>query len=216
MKKLIALLLIGTIILSTIGCGSQQASDATANTQESVSATEQPTMEESEKESEEEPAQTIEVDENLFTVDITLPASFFEGATEEITQEYLEESIKEEDGIKSVKLNEDGSVTYTMTKAKQREMLEEFKAEIEAGLEEVIADENSDCVGITHNDDFTEFIIMVEGNEIGFYDAFCVIAYYMYGATYNAFAGNEVDDIVVIYKNAATGDVIDEAHMKDM
>ena len=56
-------------------------------------------------------SQSVQVDENLLTVEITVPKEFVEEGT---TQETLDASLA--DGIQSATLNEDGSVTYVMTK----------------------------------------------------------------------------------------------------
>ena len=76
----------------------------------------------------------VEVDSGLFNVTITVPATFVE---EGATQESLDATAKEE-GYKSITLNEDGSATYVMTKAKHKEMMDELRQQVNDSLEEMI------------------------------------------------------------------------------
>ena len=62
----------------------------------------------------------IAVDKGLMNVELTLPAGFFEGQSEED----IIASGKAE-GIKEVKVNEDGSVYYKMSKKDHNEMLQD-------------------------------------------------------------------------------------------
>ena len=56
-------------------------------------------------------ADSISVDENLITVEVTMPAAFFEDETPEEIQ-----ANAKEQGVISCTINDDGSVTYKMTK----------------------------------------------------------------------------------------------------
>ena len=89
MKKTLALLLTIVILLLATGCGSSQTENTSGNNN----------------------SDAMEVDENLLTVDITLPASFFENQSEE---EIKEQAL--ENGCTECVINDDGSVVYTMTK----------------------------------------------------------------------------------------------------
>ena len=64
----------------------------------------------------------VQVDEGLLNVDVTLAASFFEDQTEEEIK-----AEAKENGYSDCKINDDGSVTYTMSKKKHAEMLDEMK-----------------------------------------------------------------------------------------
>ena len=60
--------------------------------------------------------QTVEVDESLFDVTITLPNSFFE-SLDTTAEEAVKNQEESGSNFKSVKLNDDQSVEITMTKS---------------------------------------------------------------------------------------------------
>ena len=92
-KKIYAIFLATTLALSLVACGGKDDSKKESETNNDK----------------------IEVDENLLTVELTIPADF----VGETTQEELNQTAKEE-GLKSITLNEDGSATYVMTKKKHK------------------------------------------------------------------------------------------------
>jgi hypothetical protein len=57
----------------------------------------------------------------------------------------------------SAKLNDDGSVTYKMTKGQHKEVMEGIKESIEEALGEMIASEDYSFTKIEPNSDFTKF-----------------------------------------------------------
>ena len=85
----------------------------------------------------EETGGAVGVDKGLLNVEVTVPASFLEG--EDIDTVVAQ---AKEDGIKDVKKNDDGSVTYKMTKAQHKEMMQEMKASVTEYVDELINDED--------------------------------------------------------------------------
>lgn len=207
-RKLLATLLISAMVFS--GCGS---------TSSPPSATpETPAVESSAPESAEEGSEyavldalgDVDVEKELFDVTITVPADFIG----EATQADLDEGAKE-NGYK-VKLNDDGSATFTMTKSQHREML--------SGIAENLSQELSDMVGsedfptftdISYNDDFTSFTVTTTSSELNLTESMSVLVFYSYGGMYNIFTGNSVDNIHVDFVNADTGDIISSSDSKD-
>ena len=114
MKRFFSILMIFIMSLSMCSCGNEEKEPV----QETVSNTWIETEEVVEKKSNE----GIEVDENLLSVEITLPATYFE----DMTPEEIKVSA-EENGISECIVNEDGSVIYKMSKKKHKEMLEKFE-----------------------------------------------------------------------------------------
>ena len=94
-KRLVSILLIFSLSLSLVSCG----------------GSEEPTEEATQAEETTEENESVEVDENLLTMEITMPAEYME----DTTQEDLDEAVKEY-GFISATLNDDGSSTYVMTK----------------------------------------------------------------------------------------------------
>ena len=197
MKKTIFFALSIIICLSLVGCGG-----SSNDTQQNI-----------EEDSKSEETQSIEVDEGLLNVEITVPPDFLEEGT---TQETLDETAKEE-GIKSITLNDDGSATYIMSKSKHDEMMAGIRESIDESMAEMIAPETYPTfVEVTSNDDYTHFTVKLSSNEVGLSESISVLGFYMLGGLYNAFNGTPVDDVTVSFVNADTGDIIQEAHSSEM
>lgn len=197
MKKTIFFALSIIICLSLVGCGG-----SSNDTQQNI-----------EEDSKSEETQSIEVDEGLLNVEITVPPDFLEEGT---TQETLDETAKEE-GIKSITLNDDGSATYIMSKSKHDEMMAGIRESIDESMVEMIDPETYPTfVEVTSNDDYTHFTVKLSSNEVGLSESISVLGFYMLGGLYNAFNGTPVDDVTVSFVNADTGDIIQEAHSSEM
>lgn len=167
----------------------------------------------SSKDSEEksETGDAVEVDKGLFNVVIDVPKDFV-GDT---TQEELDKKAKKY-GYK-VKLNDDGSATYTMTKSQHREMMEELTINLNQSLTEMIGSENyPNFTDIKANSNFTEFTITTKSKELDLAESFSVIGFYMYGGMYNTFNGTSIDNIHVDFINADTGEILSSSDSKDM
>ena len=89
-----------------------------------------------EKNSKEETGEKVAVDKGILNVEVTLPASFFEG-------EDIDEAIAsaKEDGVTDVIKNSDGSLTYKMPKSKHKEMMAEMSGNLISYVEELKTDE---------------------------------------------------------------------------
>ena len=197
MKKTIFFALSIIICLSLVGCGG-----SSNDTQQNI-----------EEDSKSEETQSIEVDEGLLNVEITVPPDFLEEGT---TQETLDETAKEE-GIKSITLNDDGNATYIMSKSKHDEMMAGIRESIDESMAEMIDPETYPTfVEVTSNDDYTHFTVKLSTNEVGISESVSVLGFYVLGGLYNAFNGTPVDDVTVSFVNADTGDIIQEAHSSEM
>lgn len=197
MKRIISFALSAVICLSLVGCGG-----SSNDTQQNI-----------EEDSKSEETQSIEVDEGLLNIEITVPPDFLEEGT---TQETLDETAKEE-GIKSITLNDDGSATYIMSKSKHNEMMAGIRESIDESMAEMIDPETYPTfVEVTSNDDYTHFTVKLSSNEVGLSESISVLGFYMLGGLYNAFNGTPVDDVTVSFVNADTGDIIQEAHSSEM
>ena len=201
-KKIVMSLLICTLALA--GCGN---SNAPVNT--SSETTEVSTEGDI---SELDAIGDIEVDENLLTVELTIPVDY----VGETTQEELD-ATAEEKGYKSITLNDDGSATYVMTKKQHREMMDEMAANINSSLADMVgSDDYPNITDISANDDFTEFTVTTTSTELSLNESFSVIVYYMYGGMYNIFNGTPVDNVHVDFVNADSREVIDSSDSSDM
>lgn len=209
-NRTIALTLALLLVLSLAGCGSSepQTSATTQAATDSTTSTETTTGFE-----DLEAIGELEVDQNLFTVEITVPADFL---GEGITQESLDADVAASNYI-SAKLNDDGSVTYVMTKAVHDEMMVGVRDNIQQALDEMVGSEEfPSFTKVEANDDFTQFTVETTSTELGLVESFSVLGFYMFGGMYHAFNGTQVDDIAVTFINADTGDTVGEAHSSDM
>lgn len=154
----------------------------------------------------------VEVDKGLFSVEITVPSEYVENKTqEELT------ALAEENGYKSITLNEDGSATYVMTKSQHNKMMSEMKKTIDSSIQEMIGSEDyPSFTDIQHNDDYTEFTVTTAHASLDLAESFSTMAFYMYGGMYAIFNGSEVDNIHVIFVNSENGEIVSEANSNEL
>ena len=119
MNKLIALLLVFALVFSLCACGS---SAKTESTTAPAIADEAPNDTQEGEESDIEDIGKVEVEQKLRSVEITVPADF----VGETTQADLDANVSAGKFL-SAKLNDDGSVTYKMTKGQHKEVMEGIK-----------------------------------------------------------------------------------------
>ena len=202
MKKLMALFLAFALCLSLAAFASEES---TASPNEAAEPTSSPETSSSEDVSvSPEALGEIEVEENLFDVEITLPPDF----VGEATQEELD-AAAEEVGVHSIILNEDGSATYLMSKKQHEQLLAETADSINQSLEKMIgSEETPNITAVTAKDDFTHFTVTTTSTELGLSESMSVISFYLYGGMYGIFSGNTPDNIHVDFINEESGEVI--------
>lgn len=209
MKKilLIALSLIMPFIL--IACAPAQQT-TTADVSPSASTVVSPTTNSSEPTAEASPSESentaISADENLLTVEITLPASMFEG--KDMTT-FDAQTYAKEQGFKNATLNQDGSVTVTMTKLKHSELLKAMTTQYDESFAKMVGAPGSEFIQkITHTDNFDK--ITVDVDRTGFEAAKINMTPFvlgMSGMLYQSFI--EMDKHVeIIIRDGKTGETI--------
>ena len=153
----------------------------------------------------------IEVDKDLFSVKLTIPAEF----AGETTQEELDAAVKEK-GYKSATLNEDGSIKYVMTKKQHAEMMKEIEESLEESLEKMIgSEEYPNFTDIKCSDDYTKFEVITKSSELDISESMSVLGFYMYGGMYNIFNGTTAENVHVDFINADSGEIISSSDSKD-
>lgn len=200
MKKLLVLLAMLALLLAA--CGNEETTTAKDETKESQTASE--TTEGEEEESEEG---GVNVDKGLSSVEVTLPASFFEG-------EDVAETVAnaEENGFGEATVNDDGSVTYKMSKSKHKEMMAELAASVEETKTELVESGDFPSIkSVETNKDYTSFTINVDRAAYeNSFDAFATMSVGVVGSYYQAFNGVKAEDMEVLIevKDVDTGEVI--------
>lgn len=202
--KLIKILLCIFMVLNLLGCSGNKSSDDTQSSNESNEGIKVSAGEDSTK-----------IYNTVTNVRVTLPASLFEYADEEITQEDLDK-VAFENGFISATLNEDGSVTYVMSKDKYNAYVAELTMSIDKGLEELCNTEDSTIVDIKHNADFTDYTITLDADEVGFTESFVSLAIVLYSAFYYGFTGKDVTSGVHFTYVNKSGDVLEEYSTDEM
>ena len=217
MKKVLRVLLSAVMTVSLTACGSStnegtvdsgQAEAAAQQAAETVANEEDLIVDEAWDEL--ESLGKIETENGIFFVSITLPADI---AGEEVTQESLD--AKAGENYISARLNDDGSVTYKMTKAQHKAMLDGMVESMDEALQELTDSDQYAFADIRHNSDFTSFDVTLDTNELGLTESFMVVAFYMYGGIYGLFSGHEADNIQVNFYSP-DGTLINTGNSKDL
>ena len=191
MKKLLFGLSMAALLLA--GCGDDEAKKESTTDKEE---------------------QGIEVDKGLLDVELTLPAEFFDGQT----PEEIEASAKQQ-GVKEVKINEDGTVYYKMSKSDHKKMMNELEKSIKESMDELVTSGDAPSFKeIKYNKDFTEFNVKVDREAFeNSMDAFMFFTFAMSGSFYNAFDGENMDDLKITVNmiDAATNEVFNTTVFPD-
>ena len=211
MKKTLNVSLVSVLIASICFCGtvSAQSENQSVMHESSIETT---SSELSVDEAMEELSSIgeVQVEDGILTVSITLPKDYVEG----VTQEQLDAS--KEDKYESAVLNEDGSVTYKMTKEQHQNMMKSISDEFDKSVQELIDDdENYSIDAVSHNKDFSEFDVTLAGTELGFQDSFSVVLFYMYGGMYGIFSGHQPEHVIVNFLDP-DGNIIESANSANM
>lgn len=158
---------------------------------------------------EEKKNEAVSVDKGLLNVELTLPASLFEG---EDIDTVIANAKK--DGVKEVTKNEDGSLTYKMSKSEHKEMMKELETNIKDSIEETkTSGDFASIKDITHNDSFSEFTLLVDKAAYeNSMDGFAALGYGKSGMMYQMFNGSDADStkVTIFIKDEATQETIDE------
>ncbi len=190
-KRILALLLVTTMAITMVGCGVKDSDHG----------------DKAEKKTESNGGE-MSSQKNLFDVEVTLPAAFFDGSDKTT----IETEAKAK-GVHEVKVNEDGSVTYIMDKKTHKELLESMKQAVDDSIKETLADKENypSFAEIKYNDDLTQFDIMVDKASYGGLQPFVAVGFYMSGNMYQAMNGKSFDTAktIVNFKDKATGEVIE-------
>lgn len=196
MKKTLGMIMAAAIIAS--GCSAADDQQKAADATEAVVSVAEGNQTEA--------GEGIEVDKNVLNVKITLPASMFED--QEVDQE-IAEAIKE--GVKEVVKNDDGSVTYTMSKSYHSKKLKEMGDEIAKSADEIITEGTFASIkDITYNNSYSEFSLIVDKEAYqNSMDGFVTMALGMQGMLYQLFEGIDADNnkVTINVQDESTGEV---------
>lgn len=194
---------LGLTALLVTGCA-QSADIPSSENQSSTSTSEQESnVEESSTDSSDD-SESIEVNEGIFNVEITLPPAFGES----VSEEDLQSAVEEQGWISGTK-NENGSITYVMTNGQRDDYLDEMRTSLNESLQQAIDEESDVYKEITYNDDLTEFDVVV--NRQAFENSFSFLQFTieLSSSFYQTFDGVSADDskVIINYIEEGTGDI---------
>ncbi|MBR2784037.1 MAG: hypothetical protein IKD93_07595 [Firmicutes bacterium] len=220
MKRFIGAVFIIMMTLALCACGSgDTAAEPAAEEAAEVPAEEAVTEETAAGEDEaiDDPAWDelaalgrIETEDGVLYAYVTVPAEL---VGDGVTQESIDAAAG--DTYTSGQVNEDGSVTYKMTKAQHKAMLEGITKGFDEGLRALIDSPEYAYTEIEHNPNYTEFDVHLSTEEVGLAESVAVLVFFTYGGLYSVFSGQEADDVAVNYY-APDGSLITTSRFSDM
>lgn len=204
---------IGALIFLGIGPFGDETADESAEPSGAVESQDERETGEPGKDGDLDAFGEIDVNSGLFNVTLTIPSDYVE---EGVTQEQLDNTVEEE-GFKSATLNEDGSVTYVVTKAQHKEMMDGIRQGIDESLAEMAnSTEYPSIVRVEANIDYTQYKVYLNSDEVGLSESMAALSFYVFSGTYHVFNGTEPGNVNIQYISEATGQVIQEANSNDI
>jgi len=161
----------------------------------------------------EDKGESIEVDKGIFSVEITLPASFFEGQdVSDISNELKDDDI-------NVTINDNDSVTYKMSKSKHNEFMDELNKNQIEYIEEIKNSEDYKSIkDITHNKTFSKIVLLVDQEAFeNSFDGFAAFGLGITSLYYQLFNGVSPEDykVTIYFKNVETGEIFGDVVYPD-
>ena len=203
-RKIAAILVFATLMTGCAGqkavpgAGSAAASPADAAAQESAVMAEgiEDTL---------EIIGGITVKQKGDSVSLTVPGDYIET----ISQQSLD-TLRQQEGVEDVEVNEDGSATLVMTAERYEQFLGLIKQNIDAELKRIEDDDKTYPMikGIEANETYTAFIVSTDSKEITTVESYLAMGFYMYGGMYNVYLGAPIENVHVDFVNAKTGEII--------
>lgn len=202
MKKFAAIIAASGLALAACSSDSEPETEPVEET-DGAADTMTETQDTEEAESDEEGG-GVSVDEGLFNVEVTIPSSFFEG-------EDPEQVAANVDNAEEATVNDDGSITYKMSKAQHEEMMEEVATSVEEATTTIT--ESGDYPSIQEietSDNYDHFTVQVdrEAYENSF-DGIATMTLGVVGSLYQLFNGEDPDsyEVIIEMEDAETGEV---------
>ncbi|CAM4239516.1 hypothetical protein [Lederbergia lenta] len=194
MKRIMILLLLVLILAITSACGKEEEIKKEDAVKEEVATAEK--------------EKGVEVEKGLLNVEVTLPKDFIDG-------DNIDDVIADakQDGVKEVTQNEDGSLTYRMSKSVYRDLMKEMEENVVEYIKETKTSEDFASIrDIIHNKSFSEFKLVVDQETFeNSFDGFAAIGLGMTGLLHQVFAGTSAEEakVTISIEDADTGKVFD-------
>jgi hypothetical protein len=157
----------------------------------------------------------IAVDEGLLSTEVRLPRDLFtmgsENPDEFPTQEELQASVDQDGRDIEVTVNEDGTVSYRMSRNEFNRFKDDLKASVDETIQTSINEESSIYKSVTYTDDLKEFEVIVNRNAFENSMSFFGLSLLFSAGFYQAFTGVQEGDgfVLINYIDEKTGEVFD-------
>ena len=145
-------------------------------------------------------------------VTFTIPVELLNGEEpnlDEVNENYVKEVTK----------NEDGSYTITLTADGHEELITSITDQLNNSCVEILNDKENypNIEDIQHNADFTEFTIVCSSQNLNMGEGFISLSMMFAGAMFQIFNGVDVDsiDVKVTYKDSSTDQEFDSYSFRD-
>ena len=149
----------------------------------------------------EESGSQVEVDKGLLNVEITIGADMLETFDE--TAEEFKASLEENEEVdfKDVTINEDGSVTFKMSKSDHNKMMDEMIKSIDSSIAEITQNKEDypNVIDITHDKDRLNWKVKMASTEKTISESFLCFSLTIQSVFYHGFNGDKQADVVVDY-----------------
>lgn len=196
----------------------KQADQPPAQAQEAVSQTPETPEQSIAQDAPEQSSQSFNVEKHsgtLFsggTVEITIPSDYI---GEDATQDELDAAVERTDGFKSATLNADGSVTYIMTEACHKKLMQDMAQQLDSSLADMVGSEDyPNVTAIDSSDDYTKFTVTLSSDTVNLQESLMTLVFYMSGGLYHYFStGEPVDNINVRFIDQS-GNLLQEANSR--
>lgn len=198
------------ILLLLTACGTKEEN------REQPAASEESAAQEDEKE---EKSDSVNVDKKLLNVEVTIPASLVDfGEEDEDNLGELTEEAKEQ-GVKDITKNDDGSITYKMSKSAHKKMVKEMAEDLNETIDKTMnSDDFPSIKEINANKGFTEFSVLVDQEAFeNSFDGFAVLGLALASMFYQLFDGADDDDYesTFYYIDESSGEEFDSVTYPD-
>ena len=216
MKKKLLLLLL-TVTLMIAGCGTSDQTESTATAANTTTESTEKSIEQVGSEMADEAlsdittevndaANNIDSDKHLLSIEVTLPAS-----VDDITDEEIED-LRTDEGYISITRNDDGSITYVMTKNKQKELLDKLENRFADFADSIPGSEDyPNVTKLEVNSDFSKFTTTTTAqskDEISLSETMLAAVFYSFGGAYRGYACESDTSVTVDYVCDSTGEII--------
>lgn len=158
---------------------------------------------------------SIKVEKKLLSKEVTVPKNFLDliGVTD--PQEYINTLVAEK-RIKSGKINDYGSVTYSMSPKQHKEFMQYIKDGIVESNQELINDPSTSVTDVKFNDSLSVFDVYVDPNSYSEFESILALGFYVQGGLYRTFNGDSETNIIVNFINKDTNEILNTADSKDI